>query len=81
MMFSVFPLDAIRRFIEKYIADVGAPPKLLVVSNMDFIGYGATCTIQQYKQLHDIAPDLEITTGDYLDQGEFDLALGVKDDD
>jgi len=81
MTHTVFPLGYIRECIKTYISDKGKPPKLLVVSNIDFINYNITRTLGQYKQLRDIAPELEVTTGDYLDKGECDLALGIKDDD
>jgi hypothetical protein len=74
-MHRLFPVEFIRQCIEIYIKDHGKPPKILVVSNIDMVDYTITCSMQQVKSLLDIAPDLKITTGYYLERGEIDLAM------
>jgi hypothetical protein len=45
---------------------------------MDMVDYLATCSMHQAKSLLDIAPDLKVITGDYLERGEIDLAMGIR---
>ena len=77
--FSLFPLEFIKKSIATYEADHGKRPKLLVVSNEDWIGYAATYTLKSAQQTLN-AIGISIITGDYLNSGEFDLAMGIKEE-
>lgn len=72
---SIFPLEFIKDCIKKYTEDHGQAPKILVVSQEDFIDYSLNCTIGSVQQL-----GLKVMQGSYLKSGEFDLALGLKDE-
>lgn len=77
---NLFPYQVIRGFITQYIESHGKPPKLLVVNPDDLFDWKVSCTIAQAKGLLDIAPDLQITYGDYLERGQMDLAIGICND-
>ena len=72
---SIFPLAFIKDCIEKYTEDHGQAPKILVLAQEDFLDYSLNCTIAQVQQL-----GLKVICGSYLKSGEFDLALGIKDE-
>ncbi len=58
----------------------GKKPKLMVVSNIDYIGYALTNTLgPAQKALGELG--VQIITGDYLEQGEVDLAAGIKEEE
>ena len=79
-MISIFPYEQLRKFIEQYISDHGFPPKILVANPMDLIDWKLSNTFSKAKCLLDIAPDLKITYGDYLERGQVDVALAIKDE-
>lgn len=72
---SVFPLAWIKQCIETYTKEHGKAPKILVVNEDDFIDYKLTCTLDQAKQL-----GVQVTYGSYLEKGEIDLAMGIKEE-
>lgn len=72
--FSVFPMQFVRDAIEQYTESKGYAPKVLCVSEEDYVDYHLTCTLPAPSYL---GLDL-ITTGSYLKRGEMDLALGIQ---
>ena len=72
---AVFPLAFIKECIATYTKDHGKAPKLLVLNPDDYLDYKLNLSIGQVKNL-----GVKITYGDYLQKGEFDLAMGIKED-
>jgi len=72
---KLFPLEWIRKCVNTYTKENGKTPKILVISEEDYIDYNVSCTLIQAQQL-----GLKVTTGSYLKPGEIDLAMGIKDD-
>ena len=72
---SLFPLKWIKECIATYTKDHGKAPKILVISEEDYIDYNLSCTLAQAGQL-----GVKVTTAKYLKPGEIDLAMGIKDD-
>lgn len=72
---SLFPLEFIRTCVKTYTKEHGKAPKILVISEEDYIDYNLNCTLAQAGQL-----GLKVTAGKYLESGEFDLAMGIKED-
>lgn len=73
--YSIFPLQFIKQCVETYTKDHGKAPKLLCVSEEDYMDWVITCTIESAKQLN-----LEMIRVPYLKAGQFDLAMGIEDD-
>lgn len=72
---ALFPTEWIKKCIATYTEDHGKAPKLLVVSEDDWIDYNLNLSIHDAKKL-----GIEVTRGSYLKVGEIDLAMGIKDD-
>lgn len=70
---SLFPLKWIQKCITTYTKENGKAPKILVISEEDYIDYNLSCTLAQAGQLK-----IKVTTGEWLKPGEIDLAMGVK---
>jgi hypothetical protein len=70
---KVFPLKWIKECIAIYTKENGAAPKILVLSEEDYIDYKVNCTLGRAGQL-----GVKVTTGKYLKEGEIDLAMGIK---
>ncbi len=73
---SLFPLKWIKECIATYTKENGRAPKILVISEEDYIDYNLSCTLAQAGSL-----GIKVTTGKYLKPGEIDLAMGVKGED
>jgi hypothetical protein len=71
---SLFPLEWIKQCIATYTKENGKVPKILVISEEDYIDYNLSCTLATVGQL-----GVKITTGTYLKSGEIDLAMGIKE--
>lgn len=71
---KLFPLAWIKECIETYTKEHGKAPKLLVLSTEDYLDYSVNCSLAQVKQLN-----IQVTYGDYLESGEIDLAMGIKE--
>ena len=67
------PIDFIKQCIETYTTDHGYAPKIICVSNEDYVDWHLTCTINSINQF-----GLKIVVGDYLRAGEFDFAMDIK---
>lgn len=74
MDLSLFPLEWAKQCMATYEESHGKKPKLMVVSNEDYIGYLTTRTLPPKDVL-----GIEIITGDYLNRGEVDFAMGTTD--
>ena len=72
---AMFPLAWIKECIATYTEQHGEAPKILVVSDEDFIDYSLNCTLAQAGQLN-----IKVMHASYLKHGEIDLAMGIKDE-
>lgn len=75
-MFPIFPRESIVVAISQYASRKGQPPKVLVVSSSDYVGYVVTCTLPEPASL---GLDM-ITFGDFLEEGEAVLAVSLQSD-
>jgi hypothetical protein len=73
-LLAVFPLEWIKDCIKIYTEDHGKRPKLLVFNEDDYLDYKLNLSLVQAKGLN-----IKITTGAYLQKGEIDLAIGIKE--
>lgn len=73
---ALFPLEWLKQCIATYTKDNGKAPKILVLSEEDYIDYNLSCTLAQAGQL-----GVKVTTAKYLKSGEIDLAMGIKGED
>lgn len=74
-MVRPFPTEWARECMKTYENDHGKKPKLMVVSNEDWLDYFLSNTLK-------IAQDtlgIRVITGDHLNKGEVDFAMGIKD--
>lgn len=72
---ALFPLEWIKQCIATYTKEHGKAPKILVISEEDYIDYNLSCTLAQAGQL-----GVKVIHGSYLKPGEIDLAMGVKEE-
>jgi len=70
---SLFPLEFLKKCVATYTKEHGKAPKVLVISEDDYIDYNLSCTLAQTSQLK-----VKVTTGNWLKPGEFDFAMGIK---
>lgn len=71
---AVFPLEFIKQCVKTYTKEHGKAPKILVLSEEDYIDFSLNCTLAQAGQL-----GLKVTHASYLKSGEIDLAMGIKE--
>jgi len=74
MRYSIFPLEFIKNCIETYTKDHGKAPKILCVSDEDYMDWVITTTIRSAKQLN-----LEMVRVKQFKPGEFDLCMEIVD--
>jgi hypothetical protein len=72
---SLFPLEFLKQCVATYTKEHGQAPKILAISEEDYIDWNLSCTLGQAAQL-----GVKVTTAKYLKSGEIDLALGIKDE-
>lgn len=73
--YGLFPINAVKDAIDQYIQAEGKAPKVLVAATEDYTDWIVTSTIHEAEQLN-----LTVTYAEYLEPGEFDLAMGFKND-
>lgn len=75
MQHNSFPTEFLKECIETYKISHGKSPKILVASVEDIMDWKLTNTFQEAKSLK-----IKVVEGKYLNPGEFDLAMEVKND-
>lgn len=73
---ALFPLEFLKECVATYTKEHGKAPKILVISEEDYIDFNLSCTLAQAAQL-----GVKVTTAKYLESGQFDLAIGIKGED
>lgn len=73
---SLFLLAWLKECVAIYTKEHGKAPKILVLSEEDYIDYNLSCTLAQAAQL-----GVKVTTAKYLKSGQIDLAMGIKGED
>lgn len=74
---AIFPKEWIKKCIATYTEDHdGKAPKVLVISDDDWIDYNLNLTIHGAKDL-----GVQVVRGSYLKVGEIDLAMGIKEEE
>lgn len=75
-MLKLFPTEFVRLSIAEYIKDHGVQPKILAACSSDVLEWAMTATLPAAKKF-----DLEVIVADYLKPGEYDLAMGIKQEE
>ena len=70
---ELLPVEFLKKCIATYTKNNGKAPTTLVVNSKRIVDWEISCTIQGLKALN-----LEVVAGDYLNNNEIDLCMGVK---